>query len=208
MATVTGYQRGNLVFTGAQAGAGNVYQTIYTHPSNASPMRMINAGIAVRIGSGGSAVQKMACSIAVQQNGSTSNIVGVMGRWLAYNSTSLTSFEIPPAGGGVGGGSQQALTPPSGTQFIPSQQGICIPSTNNAGRYLSDQSINNRVWYAAGGTSSSFQAGGSSDYGVWELNPQYFWVLPGDVVVAALFDNNNQPMDMIYNFVTVTDSGG
>ena len=41
MATVTGFQRGNLVFTGGEAGAGNVYKTNLYTPSNASPMRMI-----------------------------------------------------------------------------------------------------------------------------------------------------------------------
>ena len=159
-----------------QVNSGNVYSDrYYSHTQvTQSPMRMINAGIAVRnwfsVVQGGTRSTWLAVSQS-QQNGSTIEALYERNGSLAciqqITNTFVASYRYAPKCRRWWcwcAGSQQALTPPSWqlqVQYLHQQGGSVFQALIMRVVYGSSDGSqsNNRVWYAAGGTIIKFPSG-------------------------------------------------
>lgn len=200
MAQTIGYQRGSQDWTAAQALGGNTPFTVFTNTTS-GPMRVINAGCSFNLILGYTAQPiRSAMFFGVYPNNSSANATMVAAK-IVCSATASSGFDMGPSGSGDT--LESSWVPANGAY---SQKLALTQSSNGTNTVFNQRAFD----YQIKGVGAALWSL-NNDYGVYEINPPYFWLLPGDSLQVKVLNtsdtppNTGQPCRVSWNFVTVAE---
>ena len=210
MAQLINYVRGQTSATQTNlTDPGSTIKVLVTN-SGTAPMRVINNGFSIVKTDNSAFITKGMLVFAVRQNGSSaSNASTTVGHkyWdlSASASVFLNSLEVPP-GENLTSWSATATTP-GNYNTVPDLILGALSETDGINTSLINTTNPNQNWRWIAAAQTYAMASGNATY-TFQRIPPYFWLAPGDVLVARFFSPQAGSALMNYNFITISDSGG
>jgi hypothetical protein len=216
MAQTIGYQRGT-VGLGALNNANSV---LFTYSAGeTAPIRVINAGINLVANNTSTGNTAMCMQLGVRQGNDASRGTVVAGLWAKIpnapsSANVLTSIDLRPSSSIL---TSNSIPGSGGSGFTPQGNAVVITTPSGSPMALNDPSIRT---FTSGGIVINFAEGNVSSplsCGTWEINPPYFWMLPGDSLIfstSCWYTNSGGTRTYAieggvvgYNLITIKDTG-